>query len=254
MQVIGNFGYRRLLTHDSKGILMTVVRFYAASLVLSVGHLHEYGIMHCDLKPGHILLDDRGFIRLTDFSRAVVGVKFSADPPLLKGRREWKYTSPEMFNAVPKGHYGPECDWWAVGCILYEMLTLNQYDRIANPISGLTGITDRNADDLVRKLLNPDRSKRLGVFRGGVLSPLDEIMAHPFFDCYDWDELRLMHLTPPSFDLHAGASSRKPRASSFTEDRIAEKRERRSNSKLSSSLPDNFPIALHFKHLEEADA
>ncbi|XP_066317492.1 serine/threonine-protein kinase OXI1-like [Miscanthus floridulus] len=45
----------------------TVIRFYAAELVLALEHLHGLGVVHRDLKPENILIQDSGHIMLVDF-------------------------------------------------------------------------------------------------------------------------------------------------------------------------------------------
>lgn len=45
-------------------------KFYAASVILALGHLHSQKIAYRDLKPENILLDEDGFICLTDFGLA----------------------------------------------------------------------------------------------------------------------------------------------------------------------------------------
>ncbi|KAI9916297.1 hypothetical protein PsorP6_016931 [Peronosclerospora sorghi] len=42
-------------------------RFYAAQLLMSMSHLHELNIAYRELKLENILMDDKGFIALTDF-------------------------------------------------------------------------------------------------------------------------------------------------------------------------------------------
>ncbi|EES07111.1 hypothetical protein BDA96_04G220400 [Sorghum bicolor] len=45
----------------------SVIRFYAAELVLALEHLHGLGVVHRDLKPENILIQDSGHIMLVDF-------------------------------------------------------------------------------------------------------------------------------------------------------------------------------------------
>ena len=45
-------------------------KFYAAQIGVALGHLHEQNIIYRDLKPENVLMDDIGYIALTDFGMA----------------------------------------------------------------------------------------------------------------------------------------------------------------------------------------
>ncbi len=47
------------------------VQFYAAEMVLALGHLHEMGLMYRDLKPSNVLLNGDGHIKLVDLGGVV---------------------------------------------------------------------------------------------------------------------------------------------------------------------------------------
>lgn len=47
-------------------------KFFAACIILVLEYLHNNSIIHRDIKPENILLDDKGYLRLTDFGIARV--------------------------------------------------------------------------------------------------------------------------------------------------------------------------------------
>jgi serine/threonine protein kinase len=96
------------------------VAFYIACLSSALEHMHSCGVIHRDVKPENIILDERGYPYLTDFGVAHVQ---SADAPILSctlasGTRQ--YLAPEVFT---KAHlHGPEADFWSLGVVAYELL------------------------------------------------------------------------------------------------------------------------------------
>lgn len=45
-------------------------KFYAISIALALGHLHDQKIIYRDIKPENILMGEDGYISLTDFGLA----------------------------------------------------------------------------------------------------------------------------------------------------------------------------------------
>ena len=96
------------------------------NLIQAVGiaTLHSMGIIHRDIKPENILIDFYGNIQIADF-----GISMVADScePCLNGKKycwervgTWPYAAPEV-TVDEKPLYGLEIDYWALGCIAFEM-------------------------------------------------------------------------------------------------------------------------------------
>ena len=91
--------------------------FYAAEVVLGLGHLHGLDIVYRDLKPENILLDADGHVKLTDFGLSKVLAGPGDSTRTFCGTPE--YLAPEVIEGRP---HGKGVDWWALGILLWEML------------------------------------------------------------------------------------------------------------------------------------
>ena len=163
----------------------STARFYAAGVVLAFEYMHERGYIYRDLKPENLLLDNGGYLKITDFGFA----------KLVGDHRTWTlcgtpdYLAPEVVSG--SGH-GKAVDWWTLGILLYEMLAsyppfydedpMRTYAKIMASHVHFPSHFSRPAIDLIHRLLHPKATKRLGAIAGGAKL----IKEHLFFKGFDW--------------------------------------------------------------------
>lgn len=95
-----------------------VALFYTTEILLTIQHLHKQNIVYRDLKPENLLIDKEGHIKITDFGFAKV---LNDDRTYtLCGTPE--YLAPEIIQGSRTG-YGKSVDWWALGILIFEMLS-----------------------------------------------------------------------------------------------------------------------------------
>ena len=96
----------------------------SARLVATVAdvlqHAHEQGFVHRDIKPGNILLDAEGRVCLADFGIAQSSCEESEGDVIISGTLP--YLSPEQLDDESSS-IGPGADLYALGVVLYELLT-----------------------------------------------------------------------------------------------------------------------------------
>src|SRR5262245_38816007 len=86
-------------------------------------YAHERAVLHRDLRPGNILISDRGTPKIIDVGLAKVGLLADEDLTLtgqILGTPS--YMSPEQADGFSRDH-GPQVDIYALGAVLYEGLT-----------------------------------------------------------------------------------------------------------------------------------
>ena len=184
--------------HEQKKFEFDLTQFYISELVLALEYLHKNNMVYRDLKPENILLDSKGHIKITDFGLSKMFNSSKEKAFTICGTIQ--YLAPEMFTN--KG-YDKMVDWWALGCLIYEMLVGQlpfpikrgakiNLDIFKNKIK-FPRYLNEDARDLISQLLIIDPKKRLGSGKGGV----DKIKKHPFFEEINWDDIWNKKIIPP---------------------------------------------------------
>lgn len=134
--------------------------------------VHRSGVIHCDLKPGNVVLTAEG-VKLLDFGQARLAGE--PDPPgesFIEAAGTVSYMAPERFQGWTADR---QADLWSLGVLLYEAATGVRPFRgegipavIQAILNEAPAPLSRRLDPFVRNLLKKDPNKR-----GSLRSPLD---------------------------------------------------------------------------------
>jgi hypothetical protein len=117
MEYVSGESLEDAIARHPGGMPIDQVLGWMRGICAGVAYLHDHGIVHRDLKPGNIFLDE-GTVKIGDYGLAKF-ISCSRRSGQTESVGTVHYMAPEIAN----GRYGREIDTYALGIILFEMLT-----------------------------------------------------------------------------------------------------------------------------------
>ena len=175
-------------------------KFFIASTLLSLEYLHTNNIIHRDIKPENLILNEKGYLKLTDFGIAKkVNEPFT--PKEVRGTPE--YMAPELLY---ENTANISSDYYSLGIMAYEFMkgirpylfqSKEEFTNIINKIKIIIKKHDLpdgwsiESADFINRLLAKKPSKRLGY--GGT----NEVKNHVWFRNFEWEKLYDFKMSSP---------------------------------------------------------
>ena len=175
-------------------------KFFISNIILGLEYIHSKNIIHRDIKPENLVLDKKGYLRITDFGVAKINLKDnSSETSGTPG-----YMAPEVLFVL--NHSFP-ADFFALGVIGFEFMMgfrpyvgrnrkeikdviLNTQAKISmNKIPYGWG---KDSVDFINRLLERKVKNRLGSKKG-----ICELKEHKWFKDVDWEVLKLKKIKAP---------------------------------------------------------
>ena len=174
-------------------------KFFLCNIIIALEYIHGRKIIHRDVKPENLLLDDNGYLRLTDFGIAVHNKKENSK----ESNGTAGYVAPEVL--LQQG-YSYCSDFFALGVIGYEFMqgTRPYYTANKKEIKDLILVYQpkiktnemkkgwsENSRDFINKLLQRRPIKRLGY------TGIKELKNHIWLKDINWDLLKNKKVKSP---------------------------------------------------------
>ena len=162
-----------VLEESPEGLSPKLIKSFIYQMCKAISYMHKNNMIHRDIKPENLLIDDKLNLKLCDFG-------FSRKVKLNKNNNNinemtdyvatrW-YRSPELL--LSGGIYGPDVDYWAVGCIMGELAD-------GNPM-----FPGENETDQINCIIK-------------VLGNLPDVLVNMFYKNPLYDGKKLLHVSKP---------------------------------------------------------
>ncbi|XP_050069455.1 serine/threonine-protein kinase 32A [Anopheles maculipalpis] len=176
------------------------VSLLVCELGSALDYLQKQRVVHRDIKPDNILLDEEGHAHLTDFN---IATRLPPDGLACSMSGTKPYMAPEVFMCALEeiAGYSYPVDWWSLGVVAYELRSGNRPFVVhsSTPLAEVKNILNTqphyprhwsdNFVDLLAKLLN--------VHPGARISTLKELHLTKLLRGTDFERVLSKRTNPP---------------------------------------------------------
>ena len=178
-------------------------RFFICGIILSLEYIHSNNIIHRDIKPENLVLEENGYLRVTDFGIAKKNEHRIAVPSRVETSGTPGYMSPEVMKSL---NHSFCADFFAVGVMGYEFMKGERpyngknrkeikeqilKEQVEIKFEELNENWSRESADFINKLLIREPENRLGY------KNINELKEHPWLKYYPWSLIKDKKLPSP---------------------------------------------------------
>lgn len=176
---------------------LPVTKFYTGCVCLALQSIHTLQVIHRDIKSENVLIDSMGYGKICNFGLAKLTIgrtyTFCGTP---------EYLAPEVVSL--KAGYGRAADWWALGILLFEMMSGSTPFVASDPMqiyknikAGQTSIKwppsmPYGVKELIVGLLQEEPRERMGM-----KGKIDALKKQQWVGDLNWQDLEKRSMTPP---------------------------------------------------------
>ena len=172
-----------------------VTCFYAAQVVQALEYLHSLDVIYRNLEPENLLLDHKGYLKITGFEWA----------KRMRGRTWSLCGTPEYLapDIIWNKGYGKAVDWWTLGILIYDFARgispfaadqpVQIYEKATSGILRFPSYFSSDLKDLLKDLIQVNPRKRYGNLKNGA----KDIKDHPWFASTQWMSLLQRQVAAP---------------------------------------------------------
>ncbi len=135
-------------THE-KGLPVKLIRSVGKQILTGLDHIHKHGVIHFDIKPDNLIVNNTGSVRIADFGRAKMTDKQGC---VHFWNGDHMYMPPEIY--VGRRIIKSNADNWSAGCCLYELVAGEKFvSRPMGIFCEIHGVNRFSDIDIDRKSL-----------------------------------------------------------------------------------------------------